>query len=118
MARQSIISTEEYEDIKDKSLGANYFLNHERFKFIRDYINVALEDIEQKIINNQILEAREEVTISERIKRVLITPKKLQVDELKGVYKWLKKFLGDMAYYADLRKQLDEEIEKKKVLVK
>ena len=116
--KKILISKEEYDEIADKSSVAKYFFSNERFKFIRDYLENSLKDIEQKIINNKILEVHEEHTITEKIKRVFITPKRGAVDELRGVYKWIKKFQEDLKYYAQLKKDMDDEIAKGKVILK
>lgn len=115
--KKIVVSKEEYDGIANKASASKYFLENDRFKFILDYLGNATADIEQKIISNQILEVHEEHTITDKIKRLFITPKQGQVDELRGVYKWIKKFLADLEYYSQLKKEMDDEVAKGKVVL-
>jgi len=116
--KKTFVDKEEYDEIADKASASKYFLGNERFKFIRSYLQNSLADIEKKIISNQILEVHEEQTITDKIKRIFITPKQGQVDELRGVYKWIKRFLEDLEYYSQLKKEMDDEVAKGKVVLK
>ena len=93
------------------------FLEEPDFAFIRDYISSAFSYAQTSILENSIHDVTEELTVSEKIRKLFFTPKKEQVDELRGQYKFIKKFFEDMKYYADLQKQLDEGIEKGSVTV-
>lgn len=116
--RRSFISEEEYRDISDKSSAAKYFLGHERFQFIREYMNSGSKSALDKIVLNEITEVHEVRTITDSLKKIFITPKKPQVDELRGAYKWIIKFFEDMQMYADLRAKLDDDVEKGRVVIK
>lgn len=102
------ISKQEYEDIQDKASAARYFLTNPRFQFIRDYLSVAADDIERKILNNTIREVREVHTINEKFKQIFITPKKLAVDELAGAYKFINQFMDDMNQFSQTKQELEE----------
>jgi hypothetical protein len=106
------ITQEEYEKIVNQALAAQEILEDERFQFLRDYFQSTLDYVQSSILNNTIRAADEEVVISEKIKRIFHTPKKIQVDELVGQYKLVNKFFEDLAYYARLKKELDAHISK------
>lgn len=116
--RRTIISSDEYKDISEKASAVKYFLNNPRFQFIREYMTNTTDDVEKRVVNNDILEVREERTITDNIKRIFITPKKPQIDELKGAYKWINKFFLDMEFYVNKKTEVDDAIEKKRVIVK
>lgn len=111
MNKKTKISQEEYKKVEDQSLAARELLEDERFEFIRTYIQGAIDYCEATILNNTIREVQEVVPLSEKVTRIFKTPKKVQVDELVGQYKWLKKFQADIQYYATLKKDLDSGIE-------
>lgn len=108
------ITAEDLTKIEDQASAAKYFLNNKRFEFIREYMLNALKDAEAKILNNTIREVREELTTSEKLKRVFITPKQLQVDELAGAYKYIQQFFADMQQIADTPRQIEEELSRGK----
>lgn len=111
------ISKQEQQQTEDFAKASKELLENERFQFIRDYFNSATNYIEQSVLNNTIRDVSESVTISERIKKTFSISKKIQVDELSGQYKFIKKFLRDLQYYVDTYKQLEKAIEEKKVLI-
>jgi hypothetical protein len=104
---KKIVSKEEYELTADQSATAKYFLTHKRFEFIRGYLSDVQEDIEARILNNTIREVQEEHTVSGILKRVLITPKKEQIDELSGRYKMVNDFMN----WIDTKSRSKDEME-------
>lgn len=112
---KKVVSKQEYELIENQATAARELLEDERFAFLRDYLKSALDYVEKTILENTVMEVRETHTITDKIIKTFIQPKKVQVDELSGQYKFIKKFLADMEYYADLKKQLDAEVEAKRV---
>lgn len=117
MARKTKISKQEYDLVLDQSAVASDILEGERFKFIREYFKVALDYIESSILNNTIKAVDERVTITESIVRIFKTPKKTQVDEMVGQYKFIKKFLTDLQSYKNLKEELEAQIAEDKVIV-
>jgi len=69
-------------------------LQSKKFSFLNDYIQAALSEIEQKILNGAIQDSRDEYTIHETLKRTFLKPKKEVLDELRGRYKMLKELLS------------------------
>jgi hypothetical protein len=114
---KKIVSKQESELIENQAIAARELLEDERFAFVREYLESALDYIERTILENTVMEVRETHTITDKIIKTFIQPKKVQVDELSGQYKFIKKFLADMQYYADLKKQLDAEVEAKRVIL-
>lgn len=104
------ITKSQYDEIAERSRSAQEFLEAERFGFILRYISNSLESITTAVLNNTVKSVSEEITISDSIKRIFATPKKVQVDELSGQYKWLSQFLNDMAYYASELPELERKI--------
>lgn len=111
------ITAEEYQRISDESKYAEMILKNKNFKFIRDYLESALVYVEQSILNNTIKEVHEQQTITDKLKRVFITQKKEQIDELTGQYKFIKKFLSDLEYFVSRKQEVDSEIERKTVIL-
>lgn len=109
---KTIITAEEWETIESQAKAAEAILTQKRFKFFIDYLTQAQSEIERMIWNGTIREVREEMTISETLKKVFITPKKEQVQELIGQHK----FIGQMLSFlnnAILSKKEAEELEEK-----
>jgi hypothetical protein len=111
------ITKQEYEKTAEQSRIAAIFLESKDYDFIREYISSALSYAEKSVLENTIHDVTEEVTISDKIRKLFFTPKKEQMDELKGQYKWIKKFMEDMKYFASLKEQLDKDIERGSVYV-
>lgn len=102
------LTIDDYEKVEKQSISAKMFLNNPKLAYVREYLNTAQEEIEQKILNNTIKEVHEEHTINERLKRVFVTPKKEQVEGLAEVYKFLNQFMSDMEETANAKDKLDE----------
>ena len=111
MNKKTVISLEEYNDVEKTSLAAKELLEDERFKFLRDYLTNGATSAETQILNNAIREYQDVVPLTEKVTRIFKTPKKVQVDELAGQYKWIKQFLSDMEHLASLKDQYDEGVE-------
>lgn len=117
MSKITTITQKEYDEIQANGTAAEEILNDERFQFIRDYFTSAKEYAQSSIIENTIHEVREITTISERLTKMLVVPKKEQVDELSGQYKLVKKFFEDMQQYVNIKRELDEAVKDRKVKV-
>lgn len=117
MAKVSTISKEEYQLIHDQASVADEILTDGRFQFIRDYFKAQSDYVEKSILENTIHEVREIVTISDKLTKLFVTPKQIQVDELSGQYKLIKKFFEDLEQFVQIKKDLEEAIEKGTVKV-
>jgi hypothetical protein len=111
------MTQKEYDEIASQSESAQAFLESETFSFIRKYLQNSLSSIEQSILNNTVRDVTERVTIAQTVKE-FFTPKKVQVDEMSGQYKFIQQFLRDMQVYAGNIKDLNEQIEKGRVVIK
>lgn len=117
MARKHLMTQDEYYEIREQSRYAKEFLESDNFAFIRKYLDEALSSIENTILDNTIRDVTESVTITPSIVKKFFTPKKVQVDELAGQHRFLKKFISDMQYYASLIDNLEKEIKSGRVKV-
>lgn len=111
------MTQEEYTKITEQANIAIHFLEGKDFEFLRKDLYDMLEYIESSILNNSIHDVTEEITVSEKIKKLFFTPKKEQIDELKGQYKFIHKFLNGIQFYVQQKKDLEDHIAKGKVLL-
>lgn len=107
-----------FDELEEQASAAKYFLKNKRFKFIRDYLQEAMDEARNQILENRIRDVREEVTISDKLKRVFITPRKVQVDELVGAYKFIKKFFDDLEYMISLPEEVKKKAERGEIEIK
>jgi hypothetical protein len=121
---KSQISKEEYEKIAEEARVASLVLDSPDFKFIREYIKNGIASVEQAILNNTIHDVTERVTIAQDQntgyplrQKEFFTPKKQQVDELRGQWKWVKQFLADLQFFAHEKDELDKQILTGKVII-
>jgi hypothetical protein len=112
MAKVSTISKEEYKEVLSQAAVASEILEDERFKFVRDYFNNASGYVEKSILENTIHDVREIVTLSDKLTRLFFTPKQLQVDELCGQYKFIKKFFEDLKQFVQIKDDVEDAIAK------
>lgn len=108
--RKLKISRDEYEKITSQAVAARYFLENPQFKFIIDYIKSGKDSARDHILNNTVTDVTEKVTISDRIKKSFFTPKQVQLDEIKGVYRWTRDFINEMERIAKLDAEIDRKV--------
>ena len=93
MSKKRTISLEEYNEVEAASLAAKELMEDDRFKAIRDlYVN-QFKYAEETLLTDAIKEYRDVTPLTDKIPRIFKVPKKVQVDELRGQYKWIKKFM-------------------------
>lgn len=98
-----IIPRTTFEQIKQDAEAVKK-LGEKKYQFLTSYLNSAISQIEQMILNNTVKAVREEMTITETLKKVFFTPKQEQLDELRGRYKMLvelKEFLDSKVRQRD-----------------
>jgi len=115
--RKTELTQSEVTDIKNRAGMADKLLNSSEFKYFIDYLEEGLKSIEGQILENTITDVSEEVTFSESLKKKFFTPKKVQIDELSGAYKQIKKVLKDLQLFVEQGKELKEKIESEQVEV-
>ena len=115
--RKHEISLEEQQKIRDEAAAAREFLEEDRFAFIRELLLNAQKYAEESIVNNTIREVQEIVPITEKLTKVFKLTKKVQVDELSGQYKLVKKFFSDVRYFVAIEEDLDKEVAEGKVIL-
>lgn len=111
------ISKQEYDEINEQASAAKELLEDQRFQFYRDYLKEARQSIESSILNNTVREVQESVSITQTIVKTFITPKKQQLDELSGQYKFIEKLENDLHYWVNTQKELHDQIEAGKVQI-
>ena len=112
------ISQAEHQETIDSASAAREILNDERFQFVINYFQDAINYANTSIMTNSIREVQEVIPFTEKLTRIFKIPKKVQVDELIGQYKLATKFLADLQQYIQIEKDLELAIEKKSVIVK
>lgn len=110
MPRKLRISRDEYSQIIDNASAVRAFLESGRFGFIVEYIKNTMESSREAILKNTVTDVTEQVTVSEKVTKLFFTPKKVQEDELKALYKWTTKFFEDMQRIADMEKEVERKI--------
>jgi len=109
--RKTIISKDEYDKVIEEASVAGIILNEDRFDFVRQILLSAKEYAATSIIENTIMDASKEVTISNVVKKIFTQKKEVQVDELSGQYKLVKKFFDELQGYIDTRDAMIAQIE-------
>ena len=108
---KTVISQVEYDQIIDEASVAKQLLTDEKFEFVRQILLSAKEYAKNSILENTVMDVAEEVTVSDRIKKIFRQPKKIQVDELSGQYKLVKKFFDELQGYIDTKDAMVAQIE-------
>lgn len=115
---QQKIGFQEWQQIEERARQAEIFMNdsNEIYKLML----ADLENSKDIILENRIREVHEESVITTKVETTeqggvsvipemlkrFITPRKVQVDELVGQYKYLKSFLAEMKTWIDFRDEL------------
>lgn len=115
--RKTIISEAEYDTVLAEAAAAHEILNEPRFEFVRNILEQARDYASTSIIENTVMDVTEEVTISDQLKRLFRQPKKVQVDELSGQYKLVKKFFNELQDYIDTKDSLLDKVANDEVIV-
>lgn len=103
---QEKVSFEEWEQVCDRASRAKSFIRNDNL--IYTTLIQSLKDIELIILENRIKEVREEHVVTDTFKKIFITPKKIQDDELVGQYKFIKGFLAELQSWVDFKKELEK----------
>lgn len=115
--RKTIMSQVEHDLIMVEGDAAEEILDSDRFEFVRQLLETPRDYAEKSILENTITDVSEEVTVSERIKRIFHKSKKSQVDELAGQYVLVNKFFQDLRDRVDTRDQMLEGISNETIIV-
>lgn len=115
--RKTIISQDEYDLIIDEAATAYEILNDERFEFVRQLLETPRDYAEKSILENTITDVSEEITISDRVKRIFHKPKKVQIDELAGQYTLVNKFFQDLQDRIETKDQLEKGVANDTIII-
>lgn len=100
------ISNEEWQDIETKYGIAKAFLDEKNPIFI--LLKEALKSAEDMILENRVREVRDIHKISKDFKKIFITPKKIQDDELVGQIKVIRTLLAEIQSWMDRHNEAEQ----------
>lgn len=115
--RKTIISQAEHDLIMDEGAAAFEILNEDRFEFVRQLLETPRDYAQKSILENTITDVSEEVTVSDRIKRIFHKTKKAQVDELAGQYTLVNKFFQDLQDRIETKEQLERGVANETIII-
>jgi hypothetical protein len=111
------ITQEQYDQIYMPGVLAEKILKDPEWQSFRTFLNNELTEMEIKILNNSIKDEEKYIPLTDGIIRVLKFSKKVQVDELVGGYKWLKKLIAYLEQCVANKKSLEDQIAQNKVRI-
>lgn len=93
------LTSQEWEDIQERHTLAIKFLDEENkiYALLKSELNNA-EDI---VMENRLREVHEVHTVTDTFKKVFITPKQVQDDELVGQIKFIRSFIREIKSWID-----------------
>ena len=110
------ITQDEVDLIKKKAECANKLINSKVFSEYRDFFKQAKGSIESQILNNTVVDVTEQKTFGETIKS-FFTPKKVQIDEMAGMYKFMTQRDSVLQSWIDDKVTLDNQLKDESVQV-
>lgn len=118
MAKTTILTKDDYEQVTEQAELAQELLTDDRWQFVRDYFNSTIQYAQETIWNDTVTDSEERVSVSEKIVRVFKRTKSEQIKELVGQYKLATKFFEDLQYYIKLKAEMDAQIKLGRMKVK
>lgn len=112
---QQKISFEEWEQIKERALKAKTFFKEDNL--IYTTLKQSLTDAENIILENRVKEVRDVHTISDTLKKIFITSREIQYDELVGQIKFIRTFLAELQSWVDFKSTLEKQEANGKILI-
>lgn len=112
------ITRDEFDSIVARSEHARYLLTSENVAFNREYFDAALQEIQMLFVENRVRDVQEVTTVSEQLKKIFFTPKKVQLDELSGQYKFIVDYKNWLSMQVQRGEELQREVENGKLIVK
>lgn len=116
-SRQTKISEDAYNKAKREHDLAKKLLFSKEFVFVQEYIKNSLQSIEDAILNNTIRDVEEEASFGQSVVRRFFTPKKQQIDELCGQYRWIKQFFAFLEEKVSSFEELDKRVSEGSVVI-
>ncbi len=103
------LTPQEWEDIQNRHTFAVKFLDEENP--ILSLLKNELNNAEEVVMENRLREVHEIHTITESFKKVFVTPKQIQDDELTGQIKFIRSFIREInawiERYDEIKKMID-----------
>lgn len=104
---QGQISYEEWKGISDRFIVAKKFLSPTNPLYL--LMQEDLKKGEDIILENRIREVHDITQVTDTLKKVFITKRKIQIDELVGQIKYLRDFFKELNEWISLKEQLEKE---------
>lgn len=101
---QQKISFAEWEDIHERAAFSKAFFRSGNS--VRELMEINLKEVEDMILENRIKEVHEEHTMSDVLKKIFITSRQVQVDEVTGQLKYIRSFLAEIKSWMDFEAEL------------
>lgn len=104
---QGHISYNEWKDILDRFTVAKKFLSPDNPLYV--LMQEDLKKGEDIIIENRIREVHDITQVTDTLKKVFITKRQIQIDELVGQIKYLRDLFRELQSWIDIKQQLEKE---------
>lgn len=111
------ISYEQWQQIEDRARFAKVFLNPENPMY--QILKEDLENAKNTIIEGRVRKVEEvrfqpaqmvgKSLVPEQVKRIFTTPRKIQIDELAGQYKYIRDFLAQVQSWVDIKERYEKD---------
>ncbi len=104
---QETISYEEWQDIMDRFARATQFLDEKNPIYIT--FQEDLKNAENIVLENRIHEVQEVKTITKAFKKIFLTPREEQLNELVGQVKYLRGILAEINSWITRKEELEKQ---------
>ena len=101
---QQVISFKDWHHINDRAVQAEKFLAEDSVMY--QTFQYELQNAQNIVMENRVHEVREIRDIGD-IKKIFITPKEEQINELVGQIKFIKTFLAELQSWIDYKRELE-----------
>jgi len=112
---QGKVSADDWADIENRFKRAKRFFSDENPIYI--ILQESLKTAEDMILENRIREVREISTIAKGFRKIFITPKKIQDDELVGQIKFIRGLLLEIQSWIDRHNEIEQKEAEDKVII-
>lgn len=109
------ITAVEWNDIVDRYNFAKKFLDVKNHAY--NLMTADLENARDIILENRVHSVQDRKMITDSIMKVFITPKKEQLNELVGQYKYIKGFLKELQSWIERKETLEKEEAQGKITI-
>lgn len=105
---QGVITYEEWQQISDNASRASAFLSEKNPVYLT--LKEDLDNARETLLENRLREYREfQYSTASLLRKIFTTPKKVQVDELTGQYKYIKSLLEEVESWISIKKDYERQ---------